>query len=66
MRAKEFLQEAIPLGFNVYSAWVKIKNPLYNNSMEVAVFAKNPSMARALLQAQYGKSATITNVNKVA
>jgi hypothetical protein len=34
--------------------------------MEVAVFAKNPSMARALLQAQYGKSASITNVNKVA
>jgi len=66
MRAKEFLQEAIPPGFNVYSAWVKVKNPLYNNSMEVAVFAQNPSMARALLQAQYGKSASITNVNKVA
>jgi len=60
------LQEAVVPGFHVYQARVKVKNELYANSMDVAIFAKNPSMARQLLMAQYGKDSVITNVVQIA
>ena len=60
------LQEAVVPGFHVYQARVKVKNELYTNSMDVAIFAKNPSMARQLLMAQYGKDSVITNVIQIA
>ncbi len=60
------LQEAVIPGFHVYQARVKVKNDLYSNSMDVAIFAKNPSMARQLLLAQYGKNSLITNVVQIA
>ena len=60
------LQEAVVPGFHVYQARVKVKNELYTNSMDVAIFAKNPQMARQLLMAQYGKSSVITNVVQIA
>jgi len=60
------LQEAVIPGFHVYQARVKVKNDLYTNSMDVAIFAKNPSMARQLLLAQYGKNSLITNVVQIA
>jgi hypothetical protein len=60
------LQEAVVPGFHVYQARVKVKNELYTNSMDVAIFAKNPSMARQLLMAQYGKDSVITNVVQIA
>ena len=60
------LQEAVIPGFHVYQARVKVKNELYTNSMDVAIFAKNPSMARQLLMAQYGKDSVITNVVQIA
>ena len=60
------LQEAVVPGFHVYQARVKVKNELYTNSMDVAIFAKNPSMARQLLIAQYGKDSVITNVVQIA
>jgi hypothetical protein len=60
------LQEAVVPGFHVYQARVKVKNELYANSMDVAIFAKNPSMARQLLMAQYGKESVITNVVQIA
>ena len=50
MRLVEFAE-----GFQIYAARVRVKNPLYTNSIDVAVFAKNPSMARALLRAQYAQ-----------
>ena len=60
------LQEAVIPGFHVYQARVKVKNELYTNSMDVAIFAKNPSMARQLLMAQYGRESVITNVVQIA
>ena len=60
------LQEAVVPGFHVYQARVRVKNELYTNSMDVAIFAKNPSMARQLLMAQYGKDSVITNVVQIA
>ena len=60
------LKESVAPGFHVYQARVKVKNELYANSMDVAIFAKNPSMARQLLIAQYGRDAVITNVVKIA
>jgi len=60
------LQEAVVPGFHVYQARVKVKNDLYTNSMDVAIFAKNPAMARQLLMAQYGRDSVITNVVQIA
>ena len=60
------LQEAVVPGFHVYQARVKVKNELYTNSMDVAIFAKNPSMARQLLMAQYGRDSVITSVVQIA
>jgi hypothetical protein len=60
------LQESVAPGFHVYQARVKVKNELYTNSMDVAIFAKNPSMARQLLMAQYGKDSVITAVVQIA
>jgi hypothetical protein len=60
------LQEAVIPGFHVYQARVKVKNELYTNSMDVAIFAKNPQMARQLLMTQYGKDSVITAVVQIA
>jgi len=60
------LKESVAPGFHVYQARVKVKNELYTNSMDVAIFAKNPSMARQLLMAQYGKESVITAVVQIA
>ncbi len=60
------LQESVAPGFHVYQARVKVKNELYSNSMDVAIFAKNSLMARQLLMAQYGKNSVITNVVQIA
>ena len=60
------LQESVAPGFHVYQARVKVKNDLYSNSMDVAIFAKNSLMARQLLMAQYGKNSVITNVVQIA
>ena len=60
------LQESAVPGFHVYQARVKVKNELYANSMDVAIFAKNPQMARQLLMAQYGQDSVITNVVQIA
>lgn len=60
------LQEAVIPGFHVYQARVRVKNELYTNSMDVAIFAKNPAMARQLLMTQYGKDSVITNVVQIA
>ena len=60
------LQEAVAPGFHVYQARVKVKNTLYTNSMDVAIFAKNTLMARQLLMAQYGKDSVVTNVVQIA
>jgi hypothetical protein len=61
MRLVEFAE-----GFRVYAARVRVKNPLYNNSVDVAVFAKNVAMARALLQAQFGPDSVVTNVHEIS
>ena len=60
------LEESVVPGFHVYQARVKVKNELYTNSMDVAIFAKNPQMARQLLTAQYGKDSLVTNVVQIA
>jgi hypothetical protein len=66
MRSHEFLKEGVAPGFNVYTARVRVKNPNYSTSIDVAVFAKSPAMARILLQAQYGDNAIVANVTKIA
>lgn len=66
MRANEFLQESKIAGFSVYGARVRVKNPAYSTSIDVAIFAKSPVMARLLLKAQYGDSALVTNVYKIS
>jgi hypothetical protein len=60
------VKESTAPGFHVYQARVKVKNPLYANSMDVAIFAKNSQMARQLLMAQYGKDSVVTNVVQIA
>lgn len=66
MRAREFFTESAIPGFNVFGARVKVSNPSYSTSIDVAIFAKSPAMARLLLKAQYGDSAVVTNVYKIA
>lgn len=66
MRANEFLKESKMAGFNVYGARVRVKNPAYSTSIDVAIFAKSPAMARLLLRAQYGDNAMVTNVIKIS
>lgn len=66
MRANEFLKESKIAGFSVFGARVKVKNPAYSTSIDVAIFAKSPAMARLLLKAQYGDAALVTNVTKLA
>ena len=61
MRASQFVP-----GFSVYGARVRVKNPSYTTSIDVAIFTKNPAMARLLLKAQYGDSALVTNVYKIS
>lgn len=66
MRSYEFVTESVAPGFSVYMARVKVKNPMYSNSIDVAVFAKSPAMARVLLQGQYGADSVVSNVIKIA
>ncbi len=47
-------------------ARVKVKNPMYSSSIDVAVFAKSPAMARLLLQGQYGADSVVSNVTKIS
>lgn len=65
MRAQEFISESIAPGFHVYSARVKVKNPDYSQSIDVAVFAKSPEMARLLLIGQYGKDSVVSGIRKI-
>jgi hypothetical protein len=66
MRSHEFIKESVAPGFSVYMARVKVKNPMYSTSVDVAVFAKSPAMARVLLQGQYGTDSIVSNVVKIA
>ena len=66
MRSYEFIKESVAPGFSVYMARVKVKNPMYSTSVDVAVFAKSPAMARVLLQGQYGTDSVVSNVVKIA
>jgi hypothetical protein len=66
MRSHEFVTESVAPGFSVYMARVKVKNPMYSTSVDVAVFAKSPAMARVLLQGQYGTDSIVSNVVKIA
>ena len=50
----------------MYAARVNVKNPLYSNSVDVAVFAKNVAMARAILQAQFGAGSVVSNVRELS
>lgn len=66
MRSSEFIKESIAPGFQVYMARVKVKNPDYSQSIDAAVFAKSPQMAKMLLQAQYGKDSVVSGVIKIS
>ena len=66
MKATEFINESVAPGFSVYMARVKVKNPDYSQSIDVAVFAKSPQMAKLLLQAQYGKDSVVSGVMKIS
>lgn len=61
MRLFEFAE-----GFGLYSARVKVKNPMYTQGIDVAVYAKNPQMARELLKAQYGNDSIVADVRKIS
>lgn len=60
MRSAEFAD-----GFHVYGATVRVKHPSYSMSVDVAVFAKSSTMARMVLQAQYGVDSVISNVRRI-
>jgi len=60
------LKESVAPGFQVYQARVKVKNHDYSTSIDVAVFAKSPAMAKLLLQGQYGKDAVVSGVVKIS
>jgi hypothetical protein len=66
MRSHEFIKESVAPGFSVYMARVRVKNPMYSTSVDVAVFAKSPAMARVLLQGQYGTDSVVSDVVKIA
>lgn len=66
MRVHEFVAESVAPGFQVYMARVKVKNPQYSQSIDVAVFAKSPEMARLLLQGQYGKDAVVSGISRIS
>lgn len=66
MRSSEFIKESVAPGFQVYMARVKVKNPQYSQSIDVAVFAKSPEMARLLLQGQYGKDAVVSGITRIS
>lgn len=50
--------------FETFIADVKIKQPFYSQIIPVTISARNQQEARKLLQAQYGKDATITGLRK--
>lgn len=60
------LQESVVPGFDVYKATVRAKTPGGSVSTEVAIFAKNVSMAKQLLQAQFGHDAVISGVTRIS
>jgi hypothetical protein len=66
MRASEFIAESVAPGFHVYMARVRVKNPQYSQSIDVATFAKSPEMARLLLQGQYGRDAVVSGITKIS
>lgn len=66
MKIKDVVTESIAPGFQVYMARVKVKNPDYSQSIDAAVFAKSPQMAKMLLQAQYGKDSVVSGVIKIS
>ena len=66
MRAQEFVTESTVPGFDVFQARVRVKNPGYTSTVEVVVWARNATMARAQLEAQYGRDSTISNVTKIS
>ena len=53
-------------GFDLYSARVRVKNPMYTQGVDVAVYAKNPQMARELLKSQYGSDSIVADVRKIS
>jgi hypothetical protein len=60
------LNESVAPGFQVYQARVRVKNPDYNTSIDVAVFAKSPAMAKLLLQGQYGKDSVVSGITRIS
>lgn len=66
MKIKDVVTESVAPGFDVYMARVRVKNPDYSQSIDVAVFAKSPQMAKMLLQAQYGKDSVVSGVIKIS
>jgi hypothetical protein len=58
------ISEIMP-GFKLYGARVRVKQPGYSNVADITVFAKNPFMARLIIQQQYGKNSVITVVREI-
>jgi hypothetical protein len=52
-------------GFKIYGARVRVSQPGYTNVTDVTVFAKNPFMAKLIIQQQYGKNSLITVVREI-
>ena len=61
MRAKEVAGD-----YNLWGARVRVKNADFDDSVDVAVYAKTAYMAQQLIRAQYGRNAVISNVRKIA
>jgi hypothetical protein len=51
--------------WKLFTAKVRIKQPGYNQHIDVTINAKNSIMAKKLIQAQYGKDSIVTTVREI-
>jgi hypothetical protein len=51
--------------YKLFSARMKIKQPGYYEMIDTTITAKDISMARRLLKAQYGKTASVASIQQI-
>jgi hypothetical protein len=51
--------------YKLFSARIKVKQPGYYEILDTTITAKDRDMARRLLKAQYGKTASIASIHEI-
>jgi|TARA_Y100000389_G_scaffold113671_1_gene110807 hypothetical protein len=51
-------------GFQIFAAYVKVKQKFYSQTIPVQVSARTIQAARAIILAQYGRSTVITGLRR--